>query len=352
MRTEAGPHGPGKDLSRSKVSALIAQHSVLTLVLCVLLFAPCVPIEAQSQTKLRHIGFLSGASFVSTQARIDAFREGLRALGYVEGTTVAIEWRFAEGNFQRLPSLASELVRLKPDVVVVAGGEPVTYAAKRATQTIPIIMANAFDPVTSGLIESLARPGGNITGFTTTPGPEIHGKQTEILKETLPKLTRLGVLTNPTNSFSTLALKEIDSAAQKLALSIQVVEARSAEDFEGDFEMLTKQRAQALLQVPDPMFINQRQRLIKLETKSRLPAMHSSAEYADGGALMVYGADRTDLFRRTATYVDKILKGTKPADIPVEQPKKFEFIINLKAAKQIGLTIPPNVLARADKVIR
>jgi putative ABC transport system substrate-binding protein len=213
-------------------------------------------------------------------------------------------------------------------------------------------MANAFDPVTSGLIVNLARPGGNITGFTTTPGPEIHGKQTELLRETIPKLSRLGVLINPTNSFSALALKEIEATAQKFAISIQVIEVRSAEDFEGSFAMLTSRRAQALLQVPDPTLLDQRTRLIELENKSRLPAMHSSLEYADAGALMAYGADRTELFRRAANYVDKILRGAEPGQLPVEQPTKFEFVINLKTAKQIGLTIPQSVLYRADKIIK
>jgi putative tryptophan/tyrosine transport system substrate-binding protein len=321
--------------------------------LCTLLLALGFPAEAQQpQTKVRHIGFLSGASLVSTRDRIEAFRQGLRALGYVDGTNVVIEWRFAEGDFNRLPGLAADLVQLKVDVIVVAGGEPVAFAAKRATQTTPIIMANAFDPVTSGLIGNLARPGGNITGFTTTPGPEIHGKQTELLRETIPKLSRLGILINPTNSFSALALKEIEATAQKFAISIQVVEVRSADDLEGGFVMLTRRRAQALLQVPDPTLLDQRTRLIELETKRRLPAMHSSLEYADAGALMAYGADRTELFRRAASYVDKILKGAEPGKLPVEQPTKFEFVINLKTAKQIGLTIPQSVLFRADKVIK
>jgi putative ABC transport system substrate-binding protein len=311
-----------------------------------------LPLQAQSQPKIRHIGFLSGASHASTQARVDAFRQELKALGYVEGTNVVIEWRFAEGNFQRLGSLATDLVQLKVDIIVVAGGEPVAFAAEQATQTIPIVMANAFDPVRSGLVTSLARPGGNITGFTTTPGPEIHGKQTELLKETVPERSRLGVLTNPTNAFSPLALKEIERVARKYGLSVQVVEARSADDFEQDFAELKRMRAQALLQVPDPALLNQRTRLVELESKNRLPSMHTSIEYAEAGALMAYGADRLELFRSAATYVDKILKGTKPADLPIEQPTKFEFVINLKAAKRIGLTIPPNVLARADRVIR
>jgi putative ABC transport system substrate-binding protein len=276
----------------------------------------------------------------------------LRALGYTEGKNIAIEWRFAEGHFDRLAGLAVQLARLKVDVIVVAGGEPVAFAAKRATRITPIVMANAFDPVASGLVASLARPGGNITGFTTTPGPEIHGKQTELLRETMPKLSRLGVLTHPTNSFSVLALKEIESTAKKFALSVEVAEARSANDLESDFAMLMAKRVEALLQVPDPTLLNQRTRLVALENKNRLPAMHTSVEYVDAGALMAYGTNRTELFRRTATYVDRILKGTKPADLPVEQPTKFELVINLKTAQQIGLSIPPDFLARADRVIR
>jgi putative ABC transport system substrate-binding protein len=309
--------------------------------------------EAQlSRKSLPRIGFLSGASLGSSQERIEAFRQALGTLGYVEGTNLLIDWRFAEGDSTRLSGLAADLVQTKADVIVVAGGEPVAFAAKRATKTTPIIMANAFDPVTSGLVASLARPGGNITGFTSTPGPEIHGKQTELLRETIPTLRRLGVLINPTSSFSALALKEIESTAQKLGISVHIVEARTVDDFEAAFATLAAKQAEALLQVPDPTLINQRTRLIDLETKRRMPTMHSSLEYADAGGLMAYGADRTELFRRTAGYVDKILKGAKPADLPVEQPTKFEFTVNLRAAKQIGLTIPPNVLARADRVIK
>jgi ABC-type uncharacterized transport system substrate-binding protein len=306
----------------------------------------------QSHKNLLRIGFLSGASLASTQERIDAFRQALRALGYVEGTNLLIDWRFADGDSTRLPSLAADLVQRKTDAIVVAGGEPVAFAAERATKTIPIIVANAFDPVTSGLVASLARPGGNVTGFTSTPGPEIHGKQTELLREAIPALNRLGVLINPTSSFSALALKEIRATGQKLRMSVQVVEARTVDDFEAAFATLAAKHAEALLQVPDPTLINQRLRLIDLEKKRRMPTMHSSLEYADAGGLIAYGADRTELFRRTAEYVDKILKGAKPGDLPIEQPTKFELVINLKTAKQIGLTIPPNVLARADKVIK
>ena len=323
------------------------------LVTAILLVVRGHPSQAQQSRKTPpRIGFLSGASLASTQDRIDAFRQALRGLGYVEGKNLLIDWRFADGDPTRLPSLAVDLVQTKTDAIVAAGGEPVAFAAKRASKTTPIIMANAFDPVTSGLVVSLAHPGGNLTGFTSTPGPQIHGKQTELLREAIPTLIRLGVLINPTSSFSALALKEIELTAKKFAMSVQVVEARTVDDFEEVFATLAAKHADALLQVPDPTLINQRSRLIDLEMRQRMPAIHSSLEYADAGGLMAYGADRAELFRRTASYVDRILKGARPADLPVEQPTKFELVINLKTAKQIGLTIPPNVLARVDRVIR
>jgi putative ABC transport system substrate-binding protein len=308
--------------------------------------------EAQQTGKARLVGFLSGANLSSIQPRTEAFREGLRDLGWVEGQNIAIEWRSGEGNFDQLPRLADELVRLKVDVIVVAGGEPVAHAAKKTTQTIPIIMANAFDPVASGLVASLARPGGNITGFSTIPGPEIYGKQIELLKEAIPKLKRIGVLSNPANTFSAIALRETETTSRRFGMSLQTVEARSPDELDTAFAALTKGRVGALLEVQDPMFFGQRSRLADLEAKSRLAAMHTSPEYVEVGCLMAYAANRLYLFRRAAMYVDKILKGTKPADLPVEQPTKFEFVINLKTAKQIGLTIPPNVLVRADRVIK
>src|SRR6266481_2714876 len=326
--------------------------NILVSILAVIILAFVNPAEAQQATKLHRIGFLSGASLSSTASRVEAFRQGLQALGYVEGKTIAIEWRFAEGKLDSVAKLAEELVRLKAEIIVVAGGEPVALAARRVSQTIPIVMANAFDPVASGLVASLARPGGSVTGLTSLTGPEIFGKQTEILKDAISKLSRLGVLSNPDNSFSSLAIKEIESAAKTFAMSLFRAEARSPDDFETAFGKFTKSRVEALIEVQDPMFIGRRTQLVDLETKGGLPTMHSSPEYVDGGGLMSYGTNRTELFRRAATYVDKILKGAKPGDLPVEQPIKFEFIINLKAAKQIGLAIPPNVLARADKVIK
>jgi putative ABC transport system substrate-binding protein len=316
-----------------------------------LLLALCVSAEAQ-QPKISRIGFLSGAPLSSIQNRVNAFHQGLRDLGYVEGKTIAVEWRSADGKSERLRPLAQELVDLKVDVMVVAGGEPVAHAAKQTTQAIPIVMTNAFDPVGSGLVASLARPGGNITGLSTNPGPEIYGKQLELLKEAIPKHKRTGVLSNPVNPFSELAIKEIKATARTLGLSLQLSEARNPNELDTAFAVLTKGRVEAILEVQDPMFFGQRSQLAALEAKNRLPGMHTSLEYVEAGCLMAYAASRLYMFRRASTYVDKILKGTKPADLPVEQPTKFEFIINLKTAKQIGLIIPPNVLARADRVIR
>jgi putative ABC transport system substrate-binding protein len=349
---ELGAQCFGGSYKRSFLGMVLNALPFALSLLCAMLFAFCCSAQAQQPGKIPLIGFLSGAPLSSIQSRVDAFRLGLRDLGYVEGKTVAVEWRSAEGQSERLRLLADELVGLKVDVLVVAGGEPVAHAAKQATQAIPIVMTNAFDPVGSGLVASLARPGGNVTGLSTNPGPEIYGKQLELLKEAIPKHKRTGILSNPGNPFSALAIKEIKSTAQRLGVSIQLSEARSPNELETAFAVLTKRRVGAILEVQDPMFFGQRSQLAALEAKSRLPGMHTSLEYAEAGCLMAYAANRLYMFRRASTYVDKILKGTKPADLPVEQPTKFEFVINLKAAKQIGVTIPPNVLARADRVIR
>ena len=308
--------------------------------------------EAQQPTKVPRIGFLVANSPSVYTARIEAFRQGLRELGYVEGKNIIIESRSAEGNLDLLPSLAAGLVRLKVDVIVAAGGDPPVRAAKQATQTIPIVMANASDPVGAGLVASLNRPGGNITGLSTAPGPEIYGKHLELLKETFPRLTRVAILSNPANRFSALALREAETTARAFKVSLQILEARNPDEFETAFAAATKERAGALLVVEDPMFFGERTRLANFAAKSRLPAIYGILEYVEVGGLMAYAAERTDMFRRAATYVDKILKGAKPADLPVEQPTKFELVINLKTAKQIGVTIPQSVLYRADKVIR
>ena len=315
-----------------------------------LLFALCFPAEAQQPTKIPRIGFLAATSPSAISTRIEAFRQGLGELGYVEGKNIVIEYRYAEGNLDRLPALAAELVRLNVDVIVT-GGAANTRAAKEATKIIPIVMALDNDPVASGFVASLARPGGNITGLSTL-APEISGKQLELLKEIVPKLSRLAVLGNSTTPVNAQALREIELPAGSFRVKLQYLDIRDPKDIETAFRAASKGRAEALLVLASPLFVLQRTQLTDLALKNRLPAIYDRREFVDDGGLMSYGTNFADMSRRAATYVDKILKGAKPADIPVEQPKKFEFIINLKAAKQIGLTIPPNVLARADKVVR
>jgi putative tryptophan/tyrosine transport system substrate-binding protein len=331
---------------------LVVCKSIFAVALGAMLFGLCASAHAQQPEKRRRIGFLIPASLSVVSVRTEAFQRGLRDLGYVEGQNATIEWRSAEGKLDRLTGLAAELVRLKVDIIVAAGGDPPVRAAKQATHAIPIVMANASDPVGAGLVASLNNPGGNVTGLSTAPGPEIYGKHLELLKETFPKLSRVAILSNPANQFSALALRETETTARAFKVSLQILEARNPDEFDTAFAAATKERAGALLVVEDPMFFGERTRLANLATKSRLPAIYGILEYVEVGGLMAYAADRTDMFRRAAMYVDKILKGAKPADLPVEQPTKFEFVINLKTAKQIGLIIPPNVLARADRVIK
>jgi putative ABC transport system substrate-binding protein len=320
------------------------------IVAIVVTFAMCGDVaQAQQAKKVPRIGYLSPASVSPSSAWIEAFRQGLRELGYVEGQNIAIEYRWAEGKADRLPDLAAELVRLKVDVIVVVG--PAAAAAKKATKTIPIVTASAADPVASGLVDSLARPGGNITGLSIM-APELSGKRLELLKEAVPGITRIAVLRDPTNPGSALTWKETQVAARALGVQLQLLEWRSAKDIEASFAAMKSERAGALIPLRGPLIVDQRTWFVNLVAKSRLPAMYDDGDFVDAGGLMFYGPNRVDLHRRAATYVDKILKGTKPADLPVEQPTKFEFVINLKTAKQIGLTIPPNVLARADKVIK
>jgi putative ABC transport system substrate-binding protein len=283
-------------------------------------------------------------------ARREAFRQGLRELGYVEGKNIVIEYRFAEGKPDRLPALAAELVRLKVDVIIT-GGPTVTRAAKEATSTIPIVMAQDPDPVGNGFVTSLARPGGNITGLATFR-PEISGKRLELLREIVPKLSRVAVLGTSTMPGNTQALKETELAAGAFGVKLQYLDVLSPKDIENAFREAIKGRADAVLMVAGSVLLSQRTQIADLAVKSRLPAIYYDPQFVEAGGLMTYGVSFTDLDRRAATYVDKILKGAKPADLPVEQPKKFEFIVNLKTAKQIGVTIPPKVLARADKIIR
>jgi putative ABC transport system substrate-binding protein len=326
------------------------KRKITVFALWAMLLVLCHPAVAQQPKKVPRIGVLWLYSPTIASPFAEAFRQGLRGLGYVEGQNIALEERWAEGRFDRLPSLAAELVRLKVDILVTAS-TPAAQAGQQATQSIPIVLTNVSDPVESGLVSSLARPGGNVTGLSLMH-PELAGKRLELLKEVIPKLSRVAVLSNPANPIMPPLLRETEAAARALGVQLQVVEVRDPSDFDSAFSAMTRERAGALVVLPDAIFQNERTRIAGLAAKARLPAMYAWREAVDAGGLMAYGASVPDIFRRAATYVDKILKGTKPADLPVEQPKKFEFVINLKAAKQIGLTIPPNVLARADKVIR
>ena len=305
---------------------------------------------AQQPTKIPRIGYLTTTSLSAQSARVEAFRQGLRELGYVEGKNIVIEYRWAEGKIERLPDLATELLSLKADVIVSAGPAP-TRSAKEATKTIPIVMTNDNDPVGNGFVASLARPGGNITGLSNL-APEISGKRLELLKEIIPKLSRVAVFGTSTFPGNAQMLKETELAAGAFRVQLQFLDVQTPNDIEIAFRAASKGRAEAVLVLGGPVLVFQRTQFVELAAKSRLPAIYPQSEYVEDGGLMSYGTNVADLYRRAAVYVDKILKGAKPADLPVEQPKKFEFIINLKAAKQIGLTIPPNVLVRADRVIK
>ena len=326
----------------SKIIICLAHSAVL--------FALSLSAEAQQPTKIPRIGFLAGNSLSSLAARVEAFRQGLRELGYVEGKNIVIEWRYAEGKADRLPSLAAELVRLKVDIIVTAG-PAVTRPVKEATTTIPIVMAQDPDPVGSGFVASLAQPGGNITGLSSL-ALELSGKQLELLKESIPKLSRVAVFGNSTRPGNAQALREIEIAAKAFGVKLQYLDVLSSKDIESAFRAASKGRAGAVLMLGNPVATSQRAQITDLAVKNRLPAIYDRPEFVEDGGLMTYSVSQNDLFRRAATYVDKIFKGRTPADLPVEQPMKFEFIINLKAAKQIGLTIPPNVLVRANKVIK
>ncbi len=313
--------------------------------------APCGAVAAAQQpAKVPRIGYLAPASLSALAVRTEGFRQGLRELGYVEGKNIVIEWRSAEGKLDRLPALAAELVRLKVDVIVTTGPTG-TRPAKEATSTIPIVMAQDIDPVGSGFITSLARPGGNITGLSSLV-PEITGKQLELLKEIVPKMSRVAILWASSNPANAQVLREMETTAGTLGLKLQSLDILGVKDIQTAFRVANKGRADAVLVLQNGVALSHRKDMAELAVKHRLPAMYPRLQFVEDGGLMSYGASFVDMDRRAATYVDKILKGAKPADLPVEQPTKFEFIINLKTAKQIGLTIPPNVLARADKVIR
>jgi ABC-type uncharacterized transport system substrate-binding protein len=324
-----------------------------SVLIAVLMLAVAVIVEAQQAKKVPRIGYLSNTDRAGESSRAEAIRLGLRELGYIEGQNIAIEYRYSEGKRDRAPELAAELVRLKVDIIVVAGGETWIRAAKNATKTIPLVMvAIGTDPVKTGLVKSLARPGGNVTGITAL-GRELGGKRLELLKEAVPKLARVAALYDPANPGNVLEVKEIlPIAARALKLTILPSEARAADDFEKVFAAMSKERPDGLVVPGGTLMRPNRKRIAGFALKSRLPSVSSSEEFVDAGGLMSYAADDADNYRRVAIYVDKILKGAKPADLPVEQPTKFELVINLKTAKQIELTIPQRVLGRADRVIK
>jgi len=330
-------------IQNSKLAGFLAL--IIAFVICVAV------VQAQQPTKISRIANLIGPSPSTDLVRTEAFRQGLRELGYVEGKNIVIELRSAEGKLDRLPALAAELVHLKVDVIVT-GGPTATRAAKEATSTIPIVMSQDTDPVGNGFVASLARPGGNITGLSTF-APELSGKRLELLKEAIPKLSRVAVFGTSTYPGNAQSLKEVELAAKAFGVQLQYLDVLSPKDIEIAFRAASKGRAEAVLMMASAAIARvHRTEIFELAGKSRLPVIYDAGHYVEAGGLMTYGVNQTDLDRRAATYVDKILKGRKPADLPVEQPIKFEFIVNLKAAKQIGLTISPNVLARADKVIR
>jgi len=329
---------------------------ILNLAAFVLVAVIVQPAEAQQAKKIPRVGYLwFGFAPSPAPARpnpqVESFRQGLRELGYVEGKNIIVEFRYAEGKFERLPDLAAELVRLKVDVIVTAS-TPAIRAAQHATNTIPIVMANVGDPIAQGFVASLARPGGNITGFTNI-SPDLSTKRLELLKEVSPKILRVAVFQNAAQHGP--AMKEVEKAAKFLRVQLLSPEVRGPDDLDMAFEAVTRERADALLTLSNPLLRSDdrtRKRIVDFTLNRRLPSMYEGSEYVEAGGLMSYGLDENDNYRRAATYVDKILKGTKPADLPVQQPMKFEFVVNLKAAKQIGLTVPPNLLVRANRVIK
>jgi putative tryptophan/tyrosine transport system substrate-binding protein len=325
---------------------------ITVLTLCAMLFALCSFAQAQQTGKIFRIGFLDPSTASGSAVLVDAFRQELTKLGWIEGKNITIEYRFAEQKSERLPELAAELVRLKVDLIVTSGG-PTPFAAKNATSTIPIVMTNSVDPVGAGLVASLARPGGNVTGNSGL-SPELITKMLEILKDAVPKLARVGLL-RPVESTITgdLQLKELRPAAQALKLKLEEIDTQpDPKGLESAFQTAKQKEVGAIMTNTGRRFFAERKRIVELAEKYRLPAIYPQDEFVEAGGLMFYGTDYNDLYRRAAVYVDKILKGAKPADLPVQQATKFEFIINLKAAKQIGLTIPPEVLARATRLIK
>jgi putative ABC transport system substrate-binding protein len=327
-------------------------NKIIGIALTALFFALCSTADAQQTGKIVRIGFLDNSTASGSAILVDAFRQELSKLGWIDGRNITLEYRFSEGKPERLPELVAELLRLKVDLIVTRGGPP-NLAAKNATTTIPIVMAVSADPVGEGLVASLARPGGNVTGNSGLL-PELNTKRLEILKDAVPKLTQVGLLHGPGDYIAgALQLKELRAAALALKLKLEEIKTEpNAKGIERAFQTAKQRRVDAIMTITDTRFFAERKRLVELAAKYRLPAIYFQREFVDEGGLMYYGADYVDLFRRAAVYVDKILKGAKPADLPVQQPTKFEFVINLKAAKQIGLTLSPEFLSRGNQVIK
>ena len=323
---------------------------ILSFALAAVILASAHLAEAQQPAKVPRVGLLLQGTSTSLMTRLEGFQQGLREQGYVEGKNITLEQRFDEDMEERLPTLAADLVQLRVDVIVAAA-TPAVKAAKQATVTIPIIIVHSADPVALGLVASLARPGGNVTGLSSA-SPDYSGKQLELLKEAVPKLSRIAVLWNAANPGTAIAFREMQDAARALKLPLQSLQVRQTEDLAPAFKAVTGQRAVGLVTLLDPLVVSQRIRIVELAAARRLPAIYPTKEFVEAGGLMAYGADLTDSYRRAAIFTDKILKGAKPANLPVEQPTKFSFAINLKTAKALGVTIPQSVLYRADKVIK
>jgi putative ABC transport system substrate-binding protein len=326
------------------------RKNVFVFTLCAMLFALCGSAESEQRVKVPRVGLLLQGTSTSLMTRLEGFQQGLRERGYVESKNIALEQRFDEDREERLSALAAELVRLRVDIIVAAA-TPAVMAAKQATTDIPIIFVHSADPVALGLVASRARPGGNVTGLSSA-SPDYSGKQLELLKEAVPKLSRIAILWNAANPGTAIAFREMQDAARVLKLPLHSLEVRRSEDLTPAFTNIPKQREIGLVTLLDPLVLSQRARIVELASESRLPAIYPQKEFVEAGGLMAYGADLTDSYHRAAIFMEKILKGAKPAELPIEYPIKFSFTVNLKTAKQLGLTIPPNVLARAEKVIK
>jgi putative ABC transport system substrate-binding protein len=324
--------------------------AVPSILVVVILLAVGVTAEAQQPGKIPRIGFLGNSTAALEENLVEPFRQGLRDLGYVEGKNILVEYRWAEGKYERFPTLIAELVAQKVDIIVTAG-TPASLAVKKAAPSIPLVMAAAGDPIGTGLIESLAQPGGNITGLSGMV-MDLEAKRLDLLREVIPKLSHVAVFWNPASPLQVNSEKEVQAAARAFKMKVLSLGVQAPEQFDNAFATIRRERPHALLVLPDRLFLHNRARIMEFATKQRLPGVYAYVELVEAGGLMSYGPSYADMHRRAATFVDKILKGRKPSDLPVEQPTKFDFIINLKAANQIGVKIPPNVLARADRVIR